>query len=84
MEKHEEPERWVDGYWGGLRKVSMTNGQAGSVCDELGARVRRHAPPAIRWRHLGHGQKLGKIAGTAGTGGSLDSIRESDLTWQRG
>jgi len=27
--------------------VSMANGQAGSVCDELGARDRRHAPPAI-------------------------------------
>jgi len=25
--------------------VSMANGQEGSVCDELGARDRRHAPP---------------------------------------
>jgi len=40
--------------------VSMANGQAGSVCDELGARDRRHALPAIRC----HGQKMGKIAGT--------------------
>jgi len=47
VEKHEEPERWVDGYWGGLRKASMANGLAGSVCDESGARDRRHAPSAI-------------------------------------
>jgi len=41
----------------------MANGQASSVCDELGARDRRYAPSAIRY-----GQKMGKIAGTAGTG----------------
>ena len=48
--------------------MSMTNGQAGLVGDELGARDRRHAPPVICWRHLGHGQKMGKIAGTARSG----------------
>ena len=58
--------------------MSMANGQADSVCDELGARDKRHAPPAIRCPR----QKMGKIAGTAGTG-SLDSIRGSDRTWQR-
>jgi len=51
-----------------LRKVSIAAGQAGSVGDELGARDRRHAPPVISWGHLGHGHKMGKIAGTARSG----------------
>jgi len=30
---------WILGRaWKGVEKVSMTNGQAGSACDELGAR----------------------------------------------
>jgi len=44
--------------------VSIEDGQAGSVWDELGARDRCYAPTAIRWRHLCHEQKTGKIAGT--------------------
>ena len=50
--------------------MSMANGQAGSVCDELGARDRRHAPPAIRC----HGQKMG----TQARDWSLDSISKSE------
>ena len=58
--------------------MSIADGQAGSVWDELGARDRRHAPPAIRWRHLGHGQKMGKIAGTDWKSGQYQKVR-SDL-----
>ena len=56
--------------------------QAGSEGGELGARDRRHAPVGGIWAT---GRRWGRSQAWLGVeAGSLDSIRESDRTWQRG
>ena len=61
-EKNEEPERWVDGYWGGLRKASMAGRQVQCVMSWVrGIDVMRpleaFGPRAEDWEDRRHGQE---------------------------